>query len=168
MVKLFREFNGLDTERRLLLVVKESDCPGLPRFLASQPYGTESPLVRAIVSEWYLLHSTNGTLSAAVEVALDGPGGLSKSNRNSRQARTRRNSADLLPEPDGKGGPPSTGDVSTPLSRPAGPPPEAPALTVTIPIAPPQTPDDPNPEVVRPGMSQGQLDDLRAFVSLPP
>lgn len=68
----------------MLLVVKDADCPGLPAFLVSLAYGTETALIRGVLYDWYLMHSTNGTLTAAVAAALDGPGGLIRPTRSAK------------------------------------------------------------------------------------
>lgn len=71
-----------ETERRMPLIVRETQCPGMLRFLAALPYRQETPLIRGVLYQWFLHHLEQGTLDAAVQAALSGPGGL--------QAETRR------------------------------------------------------------------------------
>lgn len=81
MAKIIRVHDSSVTERRIHLVIQESSCPGLIEFMSKLEYGTETPLIRGVVYQWFLTNRAAGKLNAAVESALAAPGGVT-SNRN--------------------------------------------------------------------------------------
>lgn len=80
MAKLVRLFDPNEPERRINLVIQEDACPGLLEFLSSMPYRTETPLLRGIIYQWFLMNRDAGTLDEAIQSALEGVGGLMKSH----------------------------------------------------------------------------------------
>lgn len=80
MAKLVRLFDPNEPERRINLVIQEDACPGLLEFLASMPYRTETPLLRGIIYQWFVMNRDAGTLDEAIQSALEGVGGLMKSH----------------------------------------------------------------------------------------
>lgn len=73
-MKIVRIYDPSVTQRRIPLELHESACPGLIEFLTTIPYGTETPLVRGVLYQWFIAHKEAGTLDEAVNQVLSGPG----------------------------------------------------------------------------------------------
>ncbi len=84
MATLVRTHDPSITVRRIPLVVQESAAPGLVQFLNTLQYGTETPLIRGVLYQWYLTHKAAGTLDQAISDVLSGPGGRVRERRASR------------------------------------------------------------------------------------
>lgn len=98
MAKLIKVFDPSETQRRIGLVIQRDSCPGFLEFLAELPYGAETPLLRGILYQWYLAHQEAGDLDAAIEAAMNGPGGFIQSSgpsprRSAAPARRNRSTA---------------------------------------------------------------------------
>jgi hypothetical protein len=76
MRKIVRVHDPNEIRRRLPLTILEDDCPGLLEFFSTLEYRTDGPLVRAVFYQWFIRHSSAGTLAEAVSEALSGPGGV--------------------------------------------------------------------------------------------
>lgn len=85
MAKLIRVYDPTETERKINLNIPEDVCPGLLEFMSELPYGKDTPLIRGVFYQWFLLHSEAGTLDEALNQALSGPGGMIATGRQSRR-----------------------------------------------------------------------------------
>ncbi|WP_186214628.1 hypothetical protein [Burkholderia gladioli] len=143
MAKLVRLFDPNETERRINLVIQEDACPGLLEFLASMPHRTETPLLRGVIYQWFVMNRDADTLDEAIQAALEGSGGLLKSH-----------SGTAAPKKQGPGRP-RTRAIRTPraiaprpVAKSKAPQDEPPANPDTPARAPTQSPV-PAPEVGR-------------------
>ncbi|WP_425953091.1 hypothetical protein [Ralstonia pseudosolanacearum] len=162
MAKLIRVFDPEETERRINLVIPRAACPGLLEFLAEMPYRTETPLIRGIVSQWYIKHRDAGTLDEAINEALEGTGGLIEAGPPTRQGKktpsrsrgskvVRQRSVTARPAGRSLGA-----DEERPLSQQV----EVPAVPTTPPVSPPAALDlRPQPPVVSAEDLQSQVRD---------
>lgn len=76
MSKWVRVYDPDEKQKTINLVIQEDHCPGLLELLSELPYRTETPLIRGVLYQWFLLHQAAGTLEVAVEAAWNGAGGF--------------------------------------------------------------------------------------------
>jgi hypothetical protein len=75
MARLVRVHDPDDGERRVTTVLKYDQIPETLEFLASLPYGAESPFIRGLLHQWVLKHKDSPTLDDEITAVLNGPGG---------------------------------------------------------------------------------------------
>ena len=76
MSKWVRVYDPDEKQKTINLVIQEDHCPGLLELLCELPYRTETPLIRGVLYQWFLLHQAAGTLDVAIEAAWNGAGGF--------------------------------------------------------------------------------------------
>ncbi|HJV84548.1 MAG TPA: hypothetical protein VJ698_03665 [Noviherbaspirillum sp.] len=97
MAKILRVYDPSVTIRRVPLVIQDASCPGLVEFLSKLAYGTETPLIRGVLYQWFLAHQAAGTLDQAAAEVLDGPGGRTSSRPGGKTRSTRPVEAQTIP-----------------------------------------------------------------------
>lgn len=90
MARYTKNFDPEETYRRIAVDIQEEHCPGLLEFLSTLPFGQEGPGFRAIVYQWFLARTADGTLKHAFEGVISGPGGLSDHRKGKVKAQASR------------------------------------------------------------------------------
>jgi hypothetical protein len=90
MARYVKQYDPSETYRRLGVEIREAHCPGLLEFMSSLPVGVEGPAMRAVFYQWFLENEQNGTLVEALEIVVNGPGGLANSRTLEQKNNTPR------------------------------------------------------------------------------